>query len=179
MFHYLKIVKPLNSFKGDRSSENLTFKLDLNFSRGRFFPQLIPNIDNSKTLFNSSLGIVASRFSKKKNFLNTKASYILTASYIRRILLNIFSIRIILNIVGTPLYLTEVVKTILNQTNSLYKSPYYNGGVVNEKKNPQYINFRYINFLRNKNFGVTKVKKVGRLKRKIQKKIKLVNNILD
>ena len=155
------------------------FKLDFNFNRNRFFPQLRTSWSKSQTIFNLSLGVLAKKFSSKKKFIRSKSSYILAASYLRRFLVTISSIRIHINVVGLPIYLVEILKTILNQTNALYKDPYDSSRVVNEKADNMPLGVGYLKFIRNKSFTPLKRKKVGRLKRKISKRIKTINNLLD
>lgn len=162
----------------DKNNKN-TFNLDLKFKRNRFFPQLRLGWFDCKTIFNLSLGILARKFSTKKKFINSKSSYILSASYLRRFLVTISNIKIILKIVGLPIYLVEIIKTLLNQSNALYKDPYNNRKLINEKINNKTLNIEGLHFVRNKNFGKLKKKKIGRLKRKISKRIKNINNLLD
>ena len=163
---------------GTNSNKNI-FKLDLNFSRNRFFPQLRTGWSKSQTIFNLSLGILARKFSSKKKITSSKSSYILAASYLRRFLVSIPHIKIHIGIIGLPVYLVEILKTILNQTNALYKDPYDSSKIINEKANNVSLEVNYIKFIRNKSFVFFKRKKVGRLKRKISKRIKTINNLLD
>lgn len=89
------------------------------------------------------------------------------------------NLKIIIKVVGLPLYLIEVLKTLLNQSNALYKNPYDEQKLINEKANNRPLDIEGFHFVRNKSFGNIKKKKVGRLKRKISKRIKTINNLLD
>jgi len=151
--------------------------LDLNYAKKRFFPQL-KNTFSQQTLFNNSLGITSKRFSKSKKFLKSKTSYMFSASYIRRLLtyLNIKDMYLVIRKI--PTFLKDIIRVILSPTNVLYKNPYLNE-VVNEKQLNIQFSFSYVFFFNNKPYGVVKKKKRGRLKRKIMKRVILLNNIID
>lgn len=155
--------------------------LDLNFAKKRFFPQL-KNINslnnNQETIFNNSLGITSKHFSKSKKFLKSKASYMFSASYIRRFLTYLRVEDLSLLVRKIPVYLKDIIRVILSPTNVLYKNPFLDQ-IVNEKKSHIKFTFAYVNFHNNKPYGIIKRKKKGRLKRKISKRVIMVNNILD
>ena len=154
------------------------YNLYLNFKKNRFFPYFYMNI-LKKTIFNNSLGIISKYFSIKKSFLKSKNSYIMSSSYLRRLLIYISPKRLNLNIKKTPKYLKDILTIITTNTNVLYQHPFYNNTVINEKEKDIFIYFEYINFINNKALGPIKKKKRGRLKRKISKKVTLYNNVLD
>ncbi len=156
--------------------KNIYF-LDLNFKKLKFFPQ-VKEVNEKKTILNNSLGIISKYFSNKKNYLRSKSSFILSASYIRKMLIytNIFSLR--LNISRIPIYIKDILRIIMSKSNTLYKHP-FNKTLVNEKILKSEIQFWYISFINNKSHTKKKLRKKGRLKRKISKKILLLNNILD
>ena len=157
--------------------DNNIFFLDLNFKKLKFFPQM-KEIKTSKTILNNSLGIISKYFSKRKNYLRSKSSFLLSASYVRKMLIytNISKLR--LNIFRVPIYIKDIMRVITSKSNSLYKHP-FTKALVNEKASKFEIHFEYISFINNKSHGEKKSKKKGRLKRKISKKISLLNNILD
>lgn len=156
------------------------YQLDLIFLRNRFFPQLT-TYSNSNVIFNASLGIISSYFSKRKSFLRSKSSYIMLATYVRRILVSMNLSYLNLRVKGLPVYLKVLVKTMLTRSNSLYKDPYNVGTIKNETSN-QFtftVTFSQIVFTGNKFYGTKKVKQQGRLKRKIFRRIINSNSILD
>lgn len=156
------------------------FCLDLIFLRRRFFPQITDNF-SGHTIINGSLGFISKFFSKKKNFLRSKASYLLLSGFFRRVIVNIKFFRLRLKIRGLPVFIGSILNCLLSKTNSLYKSPFDRNFIVNEKEfnNSNFFNFISIHFMQNKFYGTKKFKKCGRLKRKIRKKVVLNNNILD
>lgn len=86
-----------------------------------------------------------------------------------------------LKIKGIPLHLNTILKSILTQSNVIYNNPFKNNSLINEVKgiNSFFINFSYLIFVNNKDFGLKKTKKKGRLKRKIMRRVIINNNILD
>ena len=141
---------------------------------------MYPEFKNFKkiTIFNISLGIISKYFSRKKSFLRSKASFILTSLYLRRIMLNTHVNSIDVYIKGTPLHLKDILSKSLSQDKISYKSPLFNSSIINEL-NFKAISINYIIFINNKTFNKNKKKKKGRLKRKISKKITKLNNVND
>ena len=165
------------NIKYKNSNNKNIYNLYLNFKKNRFFPYFYMNI-LKKTIFNNSLGIISKYFSIKKSFLKSKNSYIMSSSYLRRLLIYISPKRLNLNIRKTPKYLKDILTIITTNTNVLYQHPFHNT-IINEKEKDISIYFEYINFVNNKALGPIKKKKRGRLKRKISKKVTLYNNVLD
>ena len=154
------------------------YTLNLNFKRNRFFPQF-KDTSFKKTIFNNSLGIISKYFSRRKSYLRGKSSYLLSAAYLRRMLTSLNVNYLHLEITKIPKYLKDIVRIITVNTNVLYKNPFSPRDIVNEKTNPIELRFKYVFFFNNKPYSVVKIKKRGRLKRKISKKVTLLNNILD
>ena len=125
-----------------------------------------------------SLGMVAKKYNKRKAFAKTKIVFMSTSNFLRKILLFISFQQFILFVKKIPRYLKEILNTINNPVISLYKHP-FNNTIINENnfKNP----FKFLLFIfsNNKPYGFLKVRKKGRLKRKISKKIIMLNRILD
>ena len=160
-------------------NNNSIYEIALNFKRNRFFPYF-----RMKTpkycIFNLSLGILSKNFSLRKSFLRSKSSYLMSSSYIRRMLIYIKPTRLNLNIRRSPKYLKDILSVMMGKSNVLYKHP-FKDKLVNEKEFTAVdaISFEYINFISNKALGPIKRKKRGRLKRKISKKVILYNNMID
>lgn len=160
-------------------NNNRVYEIALNFKRNRFFPYF--RMQTAKScIFNLSLGILSKNFSLRKSFLRSKSSYLMSSSYIRRMLIYIKPTRLNLNIRRTPKYLKDILSVMMEKSNVLYKHPLKNE-LVNEKEftTTDAVSFEYINFISNKALGPIKKKKRGRLKRKISKKVILYNNIID
>lgn len=168
----------LSSKTASQSGRIDAYILNLNFKKNRFFPQLKDTFFK-KTVFNNSLGIISKYFSLRKSYLRGKSSYLLTAAYLRRLLLNINILKLRLEITKVPKYLKDIIRVLLTSANVFYRNPFNNNIIVNERARPTSFIFSYVFFTNNKSWGVIKRKKRGRLKRKISKKIILLNNVLD
>ena len=148
----------------------------LNFKRLRFFP-VIRTTKN--TVFASlSLGLLAKFFQKGKFFLKSKIVYLVTAIFLRKILLFSSFTNLILLVNKKPRYFNEILNSITTSGITTYEHPFQNT-TVNEVSRPTRFTFPYIVFTHNKPYGKIKNKQKGRLKRKISKKIVQINKILD
>lgn len=86
----------------------------------------------------------------------------------------------LLVIKGVPAFLKELLFCIFNKLNKFYKNPFVNNTIY-EKNYISKLFFSNIIFIKNnfKKFNNIKQKKIGRLKRKIKKRIILSNNLID
>lgn len=153
------------------------YSIILNFKKQRFFPHMY-NILYKKTLFNSSLGIFSRNFSNKKSFLKSKASYMMSATFLRRMLIYLRLPHIILKVVKVPRFLKDIIFIMLSKSNALYTHPYSKNLIIEKHLKTNFL-FDLVIFTNNKCYGPIKKKKRGRLKRKISKKLFLYNNIID
>ena len=150
----------------------------LNFKKNKFFPYLSSEVEK-QTLFNSSLGIFSRKFSLKKSFLRSKGSYLMSASFLRRMLLylNLWPTTT-LEIVKIPKYLTEILTTMFSNASAFHIDP-FSGKTVSESNVFARIIFDRVIFTNNKCYGTVKRKKRGRVKRKIARKLFLYNKVAD
>ena len=155
------------------------YYLNLNFKRIRFFPFLKKD-QKTEVFFNNSLGMVSKFFSKTKAFLRQKTSYLLSASFLRKILIYTNLKYLILKIKGVPLFLRDILSTIINPSVKVYEHPFKAPPqLIDEGALQHSFSFKYVVFTNLKPHSLMKRKQKGRLKRKIAKKIVLLNNILD
>jgi len=117
-------------------------------------------------------------FNKPKGFLKNKQVYLLLTNFIKKVIMYTSIKHIILFIKKLPKYFNEIINNIELPSNSLYNNPFTNE-IVDEKIQKNYFNWVNIFFLNNRPFGLVKLKKKGRLKRKIKRKIILINQIND
>ena len=171
-------LRPYLSNKIDfKRSDN--YYLNLNFKRIRFFPFLKKD-GKTQVFFNNSLGMISKFFSKTKAFLRQKTSYLLSAAFLRKIMLYTGLKRLILKIKGVPLFLRDIISVILNPNKKTYDHPFRSPThLVDENTLAHGFTFNYVLFTNLKPHSLMKKKKKGRLKRKVAKKIVLLNNILD
>ena len=155
---------------------NPTKVLALNFSRNKFFPVIRTILGES--YFFLSLGILSKFLLKNKAFTKSKTVFILLASFLRKVLLFSSVKNMYLFINKTPLYFKEIMSTINDPVVSVYKNPFSNS-MVNEKELPNPFTFPLIIFTNNKPYGFLKTKQKGRLKRKISRRLVMINRVLD
>jgi hypothetical protein len=169
------VVNSRNNIDNQRREQSL----ELNFKNRRFFPQLA-GIKEGNTIFNNSLGIISRYFNSSKSFLRSKKSFMLTASYVRRLIIHLLLTEIRLVIKRTPLHLKNILRVLFLASNSLYRDPFGGNKVFSEVgMSTIFPKINYLYFVNSKPHGVVKKKKRGRLKRKVLKRVLLLNSILD
>ena len=151
--------------------------LNLNFPRNRFFPNFKTIQGETYTFL--SLGMFSKSFTKNKSFFKTKQMYLILASFLRKILLFASIKFLYLLITNIPTYLKEIMSTINNSVINHYKNPFNEENFINEKNTINPFKFSFFMFVNNKPYGKIKVKKKGRLKRKITKRLTQINKVLD
>ena len=185
-FNVQKKIKVLSTFTNLNStvfrynksdSFNLNYLLSFNFKRRRFFPSLRTILHTN--LFYVSLGIFFSFFKKKKSFLKSKLMYIILISFLRKILLFSHISLFIMEIKYVPKYLMEILNALLEPTQKFYQNPFKSNLLVNELEWRPTFTFYATIFNYKSNPKLIKLPQKGRLKRKITKKVLLLNNILD
>ena len=150
--------------------------LSFNFSRNRFFPAL--RTLEGETYLSLSLGLFMKFFSKSKSFMKSKQMYLILASFLRKTLLFSSFTTLYFIISKTPVYLKEMMSTLNDPVASIYRNPFSND-LVDEKTFQTPFKFSMFLFLNNKAYGKVKVRKRGRLKRKITKRLVSLNRITD
>ena len=155
---------------------NPTKILSLNFPRSKFFPVL--RTLAGEPYFFLSLGLLSKFLLKNKAFTKSKTVFILLASFLRKVLLfsSIKSMYLFVN--KTPLFFKEIMSTINDPVVSIYKNP-FSTSLVNEKELTNPFSFPIIIFKNNKPYGTIKTKQKGRLKRKIARRLTMINRVLD
>jgi hypothetical protein len=159
-----------------RKFHNPTKTLALNFTRNRFFPTLRTVL--GETYFSLSLGLLAKFLLKGKSFTKSKTVFILLASFLRKVLLFSSFKNLYLFVNKTPLYFKEIMSTINDSVINIYKNPFSNN-LITEKELPNPFVFPVIVFTNNKPYGFMKTKQKGRLKRKISRRLTMINRVLD
>lgn len=174
------LVFYLFKLKGLLYNINLWYKQDdfliLNYKKRNFFPNI--SCTGGKNLVTTSLGLFAKMFLKGKSFIRNKAVYLVTALFLRKVLLYSSFRGLTLFVKRQPLYFQEIINTLFKPVISTYKHP-FNGSVIDEKFVSNQYYFNNIIFGLSKNYTYNKTRRRGRLKRRIMKRLVKVNNILD
>jgi hypothetical protein len=126
-----------------------------------------------------SLGLFSKFFKKGKSFIKNKSNFLTCAGFLRKVLL-FSSIRdIILVVKRIPMYLPEILTTINTPVIANYQNPLDKALVVDEMVLREFFYFHFFIFLGSRPYSFMKVKKRGRVKRKITKRIVKVNRLID
>jgi len=110
--------------------------------------------------------------------MKSKSMYLILASFLRKTLLFSSFTTLYLIISKTPIYLKEMMSTLNDPVVSIYRNP-FSDDLVDEKAFQTPFKFSMFLFLNTKAYGKIKVRKRGRLKRKITKRLVLLNRITD
>ena len=165
---------------GGCTSAGTSRRVFLRFSnKMKFYPILQNN--NGRVFFNSTLGMVSKYCLNQKLFSNRKLGFLLLTELFKKILMFSSIGRVFLIIKGVPLYLKEILNCLFAKLNKFYKNPFNTNRTIYEMQHKSNFIFTNILFVNNnyRKFTNIKMKKIGRLKRKIKKRIILSNNISD
>lgn len=156
--------------------------LNLNFTRNRFFPSFRPGLA-SEVYVTMSLGLLAKYFLKPKCFTKSKTVYLAVAAFLRKILLHCSVPHLYLFIKRTPRYFNEILAKINEPAIGRYKDPFVDprttDTLINECEGLNTFRFTAVMFFNNKKYGLVKMRKRGRLKRKIYRRLVSANRVLD
>lgn len=153
------------------------FALNLSFNKSKIHINLINNV--KKTYLTLTNGFFLKFFDKKKSFKKNKIIRLLMAKYIRKIYIicKIKSSNLIIK--KTPNLLLEILNIINSPIAHKFLNPISNKLIEESNENFLWIKFSLFIFLQNINFTKNKIKKKGRIKRKILRKLTFENKIID
>lgn len=151
--------------------------LALNYTREKFFPVIRERVAGVPIFF-LSLGLFFKFFTKSRAVIKTKMMYLILASMLRKVLWFSGFQRMMFICRGQPIHLQEILASIYRPSTTIYKNP-FGSKIIDEREMQLDLKFPYMLFTHNKPYGPIKRKKRGRLKRKITKKLKLINRIED
>jgi hypothetical protein len=124
-----------------------------------------------------SLGLLSFNNSKIKK--QAKISYLRLIDLIRCAILSLKQLNFSINIKGVPKFLKDILRELFKKSNKLIVSPFndvpLNYSVASEDK----IVCAEVNFVKSYGYSSVKIKKLGKVKRKIKKRILAVNNVID
>ena len=148
----------------------------LNYRRRNFFPSI--SSFKMRTFVFSSLGLFSRKFLKSRSFIRSKALYLLSSSFIRKVLIYASFTNLLVYVKRKPLYLQEILSTLFSPVIAPYKHPFLNTTVL---ENTIKTDFNITNFIffNNKSYTYQKKRLRGRLKRRIMKRLVKSNNVLD
>jgi len=118
-------------------------------------------------------------FTKTKSFIKNKLLYLLLIGFLKKILLYSLFKNIIIFFKQKPLYLTDILNIIMTPAVNLYKNPLNFHKIIDERFLGNTFSIVFMVFLNTKKYNIQKIKKKGKIKRKIFKKIILINRLID
>lgn len=148
----------------------------LNYRRRNFFPCI--SSFKMRTFVFSSLGLFSRKFLKSRSFIRSKALYLLSSSFLRKVLIYASFTNLLVYVKRKPLYLQEILSTLFSPVIAPYKHPFLNTTIL---ENTIKTDFNITNFIffNNKSYTYQKKRLRGRLKRRIAKRLIKSNNVLD
>jgi hypothetical protein len=170
LFFFLKVKKL-------RLQGNI-YALILTFSSSRFFINFL-SIKKKKNYLFLSPGLFLKYFNKKKSFKKNKTLKILMAKYIRKMLLLVKIKNLILITKQNPTFLIDFLALLNTQIVHKFFDPISKELFEDKSSTSTRIKFLYFVFLKNINFNNQKKPQMGRIKRKITRKLILRNALVD
>lgn len=143
--------------------------------------RLYINLQNFKrrNFFFLSVGFFLKYFEKRKALKKNKSLKILLARYIRKLYLLVKFKHTLFFIRSIPTYLAELVNTLNTPIIHKFLTPFNDKLFEDSSLNQNIFNINYFIFLKNIDFSNNKIRKKGRIKRKITRKIFMENSIID
>lgn len=168
-YHFLKVTRKLR--------RGAFYYLILTFRSNRLFVNVL-NSKKKNFLFVST-GFFIKYFEKKKSFKKGKAVKLLIAKYLRKIFLLSRVSNLFLIVKNNPTFLLEILSFLNSPIIHKFADPIAHK--IIEEKNTDICLLKFLSFifLKNVNFSNNKVKKKGRIKRKIFRKLVLKDKIVD
>lgn len=167
--------------KSHLKSQQPLYKLLFKFKKAYFHITLLDS--NNRIFFSLHTGLFLRYFNYKKSLKKSKSFKLLLMRYLRKLLLITGINNFNLYIRESSSNLSKLLRVLQKPLSHPFVDPFTNTTIVENSstKNRQsaIFNFIYIIFFKTKPYGFMKTKKVGRIKRKIRRKVMKLNNILD
>lgn len=168
-FHYVKALM----------NRKLMVEYDLffNFREHRLFVTLHNN--KGQNYFSLAVGIFLKFFKNKKSLRKNKTLRFLLAKYVRKLLILANIKNLYLHVRKTPILFQELLNLLLRPLIKPMVDP-TNGRVINETAANHFdLNIIALIFSHSRSFATRKIRKKGRIKRKIRRRLFRLNNVLD
>jgi hypothetical protein len=155
----------------------------LNFKRNKFFPAVLgvdAKTPKRTTLLSLSLGVLNKAHGLKKSLKTAKPSYLRLSEFLRNCLLSLGKTNVDFLVRGTPKYLKELLSEFLKKSDKNVENPFAAGSLLGSRLLLGHsISTNDLTFSAPYPYKSQKVKKKGRVKRKILKKVVKVNRMVD
>jgi hypothetical protein len=153
------------------------YQLILTFRQGKLFVNLLNKYKLNYLYL--SLGLFSRFFSTQKAFKKNKILKIVLSKYLRKLLLLTQLDFIDLYVKSSPFMLLEILTYLFEPLQKVFKDPL--SGRLFDETRFKYKDFRlnYIYFNQSRQYNFLKIRKKGRIKRKLQKKLVKLNKKVD
>ena len=155
----------------------------LNFKRGKFFPGILSENVKSKrqtSIVTSSLGILSKTLDFKKSLKVSKPSYLRLSEFLRNCLLSVGQVNVNFLVKGVPKYLKDILSEFLKKSDKSVANPFGSANLLAPRLTLGHsVSMSTLSFSTPYAYKPQKIKKKGRVKRKILKKVVKVNRIVD
>lgn len=157
--------------------KKLIFFLIFSFTKNKIF--INAQTLKKKNIFFLSPGLYIKFFDKKKSLKKNKNIKLLMAKTLRKIYILTRIKNNILIIKNNPLYFNEMLNYLNLPIVHKFNNPFTDQTIMEKKKIEPIVKILSFVFMKNRDFTKNKYKKVGRIKRKILRKLVIKNNITD
>jgi hypothetical protein len=132
------------------------------------------------SLLSLSLGILNKAYGFKKSLKVAKPSYLRLSEFLRNCTLSLGKTSVNFLVRGTPKYLKELLSEFLKKSDKNIENPFAAGSLLSPRLLlGQSISTNNLTFSAAYPYKSQKIKKKGRVKRKILKKVVKVNRMVD
>lgn len=126
-----------------------------------------------------SVGLFLKFLKNKRSLKKTKTLKVLLIKYLRKLCIITNFKYFDLHVRRVPLYLQELVRLLMKPLSHPFVNPFNNKTIDETRGHIFTFKFRTVIFNKNKPYFLPKVRKKGRVKRKITKRIVKMNSLVD
>ena len=138
-------------------------------------------VDNSshKTHFFISTGLLLKYFNHKRALKKNKSMKLLMMRFLRKLLLILRLKNIVLHSKGLPLFLETLINMLYQPIAHPFQNPLTKKTITEAKNKPRDLKISELTFTHSKPYGSMKLKKRGRIKRKVRRRVMKANWVVD
>ena len=161
-----------------KSSKPTLVNLRLYFKLTRFQVNL-ESTGPKYNILSLSPGAIFAKFFEKKGLRNRRQTQTILMRFLRKslIFLNISNLNLIVR--GLPFNLAQLIKVLATPISYNVSNPLRQGEILTDSNSRFHLQIWLVHFTKTFFFGKTKLKKRGRLKRKVARKIIMNNRLVD
>ena len=138
-------------------------------------------VDNSshKTHFFISTGLLLKYFNHKRALKKNKSMKLLMMRFLRKLLLILKLKNIVLHSKGLPLFFETLINMLYQPIAHPFQNPLTSKTITEVKNKPRDLKISELVFTHSKPYGFMKLKKKGRVKRKVRRRVMKANWVVD